>query len=224
MLIIVGINIGTRMSSKLDTFEKIQEIIDEEIEKSKQVIIQRCRSLFDKFLGNRITRTLKKSQNSNISLEDVDYIVEEIKQEENEDKDEESESEEEDEEKGESGEEDDEKSSVITGISDKIIIKPNGDIEVISYSDDEVEDDEEEDDIGVYEIEIHDTTYLVASDDPPFIFEKADDESVGDCIGIMHEDEPHLLTTYKGERCYLCTNTGEFYKYIDDTTIGDIIE
>ena len=223
------------MSSKLDTFEKIHEIIDEEIEKSKKAIVTRCKCLFDKFLGKQITRKLKKSYDFNISLDDIHNEMEE--DDDNDDDNNDNNDNDDNDDNDDDNDDDDDKEetdSIVSGISDKIIVKPNGDIEIIrddqsdeesgDENDGESGDESADEDVGIYEMDIHNTTYLVTTDEPSFIFEKLEDEGVGDCVGIIYEDEPYLLTSYKGRQCYLCTKSGDLYEYIDDTTIGKLIQ
>jgi hypothetical protein len=171
------------MTSKIRIYEKIQSIIDEEINKSKGIILERCRSLFDEILretGNNEFR-MNGENNISISLEDIEQPVQ------------------------------DKEDNVDENAGD-------GDGENVN------QDDESDDEVPVYEIEINSTTYYVSDEEPNFIFEKLQDEGVGDCVGIYRDDVPYFITYYNGERCYLNTIEGSYFKYISPSVIGEEIQ
>jgi hypothetical protein len=180
------------MNSKIQVYEKIQHIIDEEIKKAKSVILERCGSLFDELLSNSNNMNMNENENIKLSLEETGEPVEQAETDAN---------------------------------ADNFSID---DIEGDDDADDETEDinnnidsDEDDSEVPVYEIEINNEMYYVSDEDPNFIFEKMEDDTVGDCVGIYSNDTPFFLTYFNGDRCYLNVNTGVYYQYISPVLIGE---
>jgi hypothetical protein len=185
------------MNSKIQVYERIQSIIDEEIQKSKDIILERCKSLFDEILT---------TNNKNMLITNNDNKLELCLEEKEED---------------ENNENIDDKDSDDSDSIEEII---DNDINRDRNNDnDSNEDSDEDDEVPVYEIEINNEMYFVSDEEPNFIFEIMEDDTVGDCVGIYMNDVPYFITFCNGERCYLNVKEGTYHKYVDNVTIGQEI-
>lgn len=160
------------MNVKLEIYEKINSIIDEEILKTKNIIMQRCNFLFDELLSKHINKSFINEFNDNDPTEKIKILNEDIS---------------------------------------SLIIK------------EEHNNNNDDDEISVYETEILGNSYYISDDEPCFIFEKLENENVGDCIGVIQNEHHYLFTTHEGNKVYMCVETGNFHKYIDDENVGNEI-
>ena len=66
------------MNVKLEIYERINSIIDEEISKTKKIIKQRCDFLFDGLLSKHINESFMNEYDENSTLKKINIIKEDI--------------------------------------------------------------------------------------------------------------------------------------------------